>query len=170
VTAGLLNGTGRNHIYGSAAEELVQAGPQLIHDGTGRRIRGPLVRKSPSVVRRDGRASRLLLHARQVVAAKSSVYLAGRPVEGARPDAAGAGPAREAEQDQTQLHLGSIVTSRTVAASRTAVAHLLVAAGAEDWLTGSGHCSQPAEPTPAKGSAPQVMIGDFTFRGYIFLP
>jgi hypothetical protein len=39
-----------------------------------------------------------------------------------------------------------------------------------DWLTGSGHCTQPAEPTPAKGSASPVTIGDFTFRGYVLMP
>jgi hypothetical protein len=39
-----------------------------------------------------------------------------------------------------------------------------------DWLTGSGHCTQPAEPTLAKGPAPPVSISDFTFRGYVLLP
>ena len=39
-----------------------------------------------------------------------------------------------------------------------------------DWLTGSGHCTQPAEPTPAKGAAPPVSISDFTFRGYVSFP
>ena len=39
-----------------------------------------------------------------------------------------------------------------------------------DWLTGTGHCTLPAEPTPAKGSAPTVSISDFTFRGYVLFP
>jgi hypothetical protein len=39
-----------------------------------------------------------------------------------------------------------------------------------DWLTGSGHCTLPAESTPAKGPAPPVTIGDFTFRGYVLFP
>jgi len=39
-----------------------------------------------------------------------------------------------------------------------------------DWLTGSGHCTQPAKPTPANGPVPPVVISDFTFRGYVLLP
>ena len=39
-----------------------------------------------------------------------------------------------------------------------------------DWIEGSGHCTQPAEPTPAKGPATPVTIGDFSLRGYVLFP
>jgi hypothetical protein len=39
-----------------------------------------------------------------------------------------------------------------------------------DWIQGSGHCTQPAEPTAAKGPATPVTIGDFSFRGYVLFP
>lgn len=39
----------------------------------------------------------------------------------------------------------------------------------EDWLTGSGHCTQPAEPAHGNTAGP-VTIGDFTFRGYVLMP
>jgi hypothetical protein len=58
--------------------------------------------------------------------------------------------------------------SCTVAITRSVC--VLARTGAQNWLTGSGHCSQPAEPTPAKGPAAPVTIGDFTFRGYILFP
>jgi hypothetical protein len=39
-----------------------------------------------------------------------------------------------------------------------------------DWIQGSGQCTQPAQPTEAKGAAAPVTIGDFSFRGYVLFP
>jgi hypothetical protein len=39
-----------------------------------------------------------------------------------------------------------------------------------DWIQGSGHCTEPAQPTAAKGPAAPVTIGDFRFRGYVLFP
>jgi hypothetical protein len=39
-----------------------------------------------------------------------------------------------------------------------------------DWIQGSGQCTQPAQPTAAKGPAAPVTIGDFRFRGYVLFP
>jgi hypothetical protein len=39
-----------------------------------------------------------------------------------------------------------------------------------DWIQGSGQCTQPAQPTEAKGPAAPVTIGDFSFRGYVLFP